>query len=166
MKSVWLLGTSALLAISAHAQTTYTSPALVEAITRGDAAAVSRLLEDGVKPTGTVQGDVPPIMLASLFGDATMVEALLRRGADPNQTDAAGATALMWALPDVEKARRLLERGAKIDARSTNLGRTPFLIAAGYPGTVDVLTLLLARGADLRAKDGAGFSALAMAMQS
>jgi ankyrin repeat protein len=136
MKYVWLIGTCALLAASVRAQ----SPA---------AAA-----------------DVPPVMLATLFGDAAKVGELLKGGADPNQADSAGATALMWAVSDIEKTRNLLERGANINARSTNLGRTPFLIAAGYPGSVDVLTLLLERGADLRAKDTAGFSALASAMVS
>ncbi|HET9467537.1 MAG TPA: ankyrin repeat domain-containing protein, partial [Vicinamibacterales bacterium] len=105
-------------------------------------------------------------MRATLFGDAAAVEALLKQGADPNQADAVGATALMWAVPNVEKVRLLLEHGAHVNARSTNLGRTPLLIAAGYPGSVDVLTLLLERGAELRARDTAGFSALALAMAS
>ena len=110
--------------------------------------------------------DIPPVMLATLFSDAAAVEEVLKRGADPNQPDSVGATALMWAASDIEKTRRLLEHGANINARSTNLGRTPFLIAAGFPGNVDVLTLLLERGAELRAKDTAGFSALAAAMVS
>ena len=166
MKFFWLLGTSALLAISVRAQTPATSPDLVQAIKRGDAAAVSRLLQNGVGPGVTTEADSPPIMLASLFGDAAMVEEVLKRGGDPNQTDSTGATALMWAVPDMEKARRLLERGANVNARSTNLGRTPFLIAAGYPGTVELLTMLLEHGAELRTKDTAGFSALAAAMVS
>ena len=39
------------------------------------------------------------------------------------------------------------------------------MIAAGYPGTTDLLKLLLDHSADLQARDQAGFSALAMAMQ-
>jgi len=135
MKFVWLLGISALLAVSVRAQSTDTA-------------------------------HIPPVMLATLLGDAATVEELLKLGADPNHTDSAGATALMWAVPDMEKTRVLLKRGANVNARSTNLGRTPFLIAAGYPGTVDLLTLLLEHGAELRTKDTAGFSALAAAMVS
>jgi ankyrin repeat protein len=137
MKYFWLLGTCALLAVSVRAQTTTDKP-----------------------------GDVPPLMLATLLSDAAKVEELLKLGADPNQTDAVGATALLWAASDIDKTRRLLEHGANVNARSTNLGRTPFLIAAGVPGNVDVLALLLKHGADLRAKDTAGFSALAIAMAS
>jgi N-acyl-D-amino-acid deacylase len=105
-------------------------------------------------------------MLATLFADAKCVEHLLTKGANPNQADATGATALMWAMPDIEKARVLIEHGANVNARSTNLGRTPLLIAAASPGSVELLTLLLARGADLRAKDAAGSNALAIAMLS
>jgi ankyrin repeat protein len=134
MKYFWLLATCALTALSVHAQTI------------------------------DQPGDVPPLMLATLLGDAARVEELLKRGANPNQADAAGATPLMWAVHDIQKTRRFLEHGANVNARSSNLGRTPLLIAAGWPGSVDVLTLLLEHGADLQAKDTAGFSALAIAM--
>jgi ankyrin repeat protein len=166
MKYVWLLGASALLAVSSSAQMTDAPQTLVQAIQRGDTRAVARSLESGIRPTITDNEGVPALMLAVLFGDAGMVELLLTHGADPNQADAAGATALMWAVPDIQKARGLIARGANVNARSSSLGRTPLLIAAGYPGTVDLLALLLASGADLRAKDAAGFSALAIAMQT
>ncbi len=166
MKFCWLFGASALLAVSLAAQTTDAQRSLLQAIQRGDTGAMSRLLDSGIRPTITDDEDTPALMLATLFGDAAALELLLERGADPNQTDSAGATALMWAVPDIQKVRLLIERGANVNARSSNLGRTPLLIAAGYPGTVNLLALLLANGADLRAKDAAGFSALAMAMQS
>jgi hypothetical protein len=45
-------------------------------------------------------------------------------------------------------------------------GRTTLLIAAAYPGTRNVLQLLLDRGADLRAQDRANMTALALAVRS
>jgi ankyrin repeat protein len=166
MKSLSVFGASALLVGSLTAQTTDTPQAMAQAIQRGDRAAISALLDNGIKPTGVDDAGVPLLMLATLFGDAPLVDQLLKHGAGPNQTDKDGATALMWAIPDIQKVRRLLDRGADVNARSSNLGRTPLLIAAGYPGTADVLTLLLAKGADLRAKDAAGLTALDIAMQS
>jgi len=163
---VWgLLGAGALVAVSLSAQTTDAREPFLQAIQRGDAVAMARALDAGVSPNVTDAEGTPALMLATLFADAAGVELLLTRGADPNRADAAGATALMWALPDLAKARLLLDRGANVNARSSGLGRTPLLIAAGYPGSVDVLALLLDRGADRRATDAAGLSALAMAMQ-
>lgn len=166
MKCFWLLGATALLAVSSAAQTTDTGQSLLQAIQRGETRAVARSLDSGSRPTITDDEGVPALMLAVLFGDAAMVELMLKHGADPNQADAAGATPLMWAVPSIQKVRLLIERGANVNARSSALGRTPLLIAAGSPGAVEMLALLLARGADLRARDAAGFSALAVAMQA
>src|SRR5262249_795061 len=49
---------------------------------------------------------------------------------------------------------------------SNNLKRTPLLIAAGYPRTVEILRLLLDKGAELRARDRAGDLALGRARES
>ena len=155
-----------LLAISLSAQSNNDAQLLIQAIQRSDTAALSRLIAGGANPNVKDADGVPALMLATLFADADCVEQLLKHGADPNQADTVGATALMWAMPDIRKARVLIEHGANVNARSTNLGRTPLLIAAAYPGTVDLLDLLLARGADLRAKDTAENTALAMAMRS
>jgi ankyrin repeat protein len=166
MKYFRLLGASALVAVPLSAQAPDSSRPLVWAIQHDDRAAISRLLDSGIKPTITDDAGVPVLLLATLFGDAADVDEMLNRGADPNQTDNVGATALMWAMPDIGKVRRLIARGADVNARSSNLGRTPLLVAAGYPGTVDVLKLLLANGANLHAKDAAGFTALGIAMTS
>jgi len=166
MKLFWSLGVSALVAASLAAQAADPSRPLVEAIHRGDTGAVARVLDSGIRPTITDAEGVPALMLAALFGDVAAVDLLLTRGADPNQPDKTGATALMWAVPDIRKVRLLIDRGANVNARSSSLGRTPLLVAAGYPGTVNLLALLLARGADLRATDTSGLSALAIALQS
>jgi ankyrin repeat protein len=139
---------------------------LIQAIQRNDAASVSRLIASGADPNVKDADGVPALMLATLFADAACVEQLMKQGADPNQADTAGATALMWAMPDIQKARVLIGHGANVNARSTSLGRSPLLVAAAYPGTVDLLELLLARGADLGARDTAGNNAVAMAMRS
>jgi len=161
-----LLGAIAFFAVSLSAQSNNAQQSLLQAIQRGDTAVVSRLIESGISPNIRDEEGVPALMLATLFADAACVELLLESGADPNQADNVGAMPLMWAMPDVRKARLLIEHGADVNAKSSNLGRTPLLIAAGYPGTVNLLELLLAHGADLHARDGADFTALAMAMQS
>jgi ankyrin repeat protein len=100
------------------------------------------------------QGGATPLMQAVLYGDTGSTRFLLDNGADPNIRNEAGATALMWAVDDIEKTRLLLDHGADVNARSDD-GRTPLLIAAGNPGCNAVVKLLLDRGANLAAKSPA-----------
>ena len=108
----------------------------------------------------------PAIIREVLVGSADSLQALLKRGANPNATDTRGATALMWAVPDLAKMKLLIAAGADVNARSNDLGRTPLLIAASYPSSVEILKLLLDKGADLGARDRAGQNALGLAAAS
>lgn len=96
-------------------------------------------------------GGATPLMYAALYGDAAAVKRLLDNGADPNIKNDAGATALTWAIHDLEKTRLLVEHGADVNARSDDR-RTPLMIASGTPGAAAVVKLLLDRGADVNAK--------------
>jgi ankyrin repeat protein len=137
---------------------------LFEAIQKADNAAVNRLLDRGVSPDAVDGDGTPALMAATLFGGVDSVKLLLDRGADPNRANASGATPLMWAIPDLAKVNLLVAHGAEVNARSTNLGRTPLLIAASYPGADEVLRLLLDKGADIHAKDKSGMHALGRAV--
>src|SRR5204862_5127345 len=88
-----------------------------------------------------------PLMYACLYRDAAAARLLLANGAEPNVRNEAGATALMWAVDDLEKTRLLLESGADANARSAD-GQTPLLIATGRFGASDVVKMLLNHGAD------------------
>ena len=76
-----------------------------------------------------------------------MLEQLLKKGADPNVTNDAKATALMWAATDLAKTRVLLAHGADVNAVSTDF-RTALIAAAGRPGGASVVKLLLDHGAN------------------
>jgi ankyrin repeat protein len=99
-----------------------------------------------------VAGYIGPIVGQTLPPDQALFQAVQRSGAievkrlidlgaSVNAVNEAGATPLMWAIPDLAKVRLLVEHGANVNAISRNLGRTPLLIAAGYPNTVPVLRL-------------------------
>jgi ankyrin repeat protein len=154
-----------LLVVAVSAQSTTSGDALFAALQRGAISEVERQLASGASPKVVDSQGTPALMAATLFGDARMVELLLKHGADPNQPNSARATALMWAAPDIDKVRLLLARGADVNARSES-ERTALLVAASLPGTVGVLQLLLERGADLRAQDRAGATALSLAIRS
>lgn len=147
------------------AQTPGEAP-LFLAIRKADTAAAKRLLEQGVRADSKDSEGTPALMAATLYSSADLVKLLLDRGANPNITNAAGATPLMWAIPDLAKVKTLLEHGADVNVKSKNLERTPLLVAASYPGSVEVLKLLLSKGADLHAKDRARMHALGRAVVS
>lgn len=124
--------------------------ALVEAIRVADRARIASALTNGgdvLQRRGP--GGATPLMYAALYGDAALVKEFLNRGANPNAGDDGSATALMWAIPDLEKVRVLVEHGVDVSARSAD-GRTPLMIAAGLPGAEPVARLLIERGAKVR----------------
>lgn len=85
-------------------------------------------------------------MAVALNGRAADLKKLLDAGMKPDSKTAEGTTALMMAARDLEKVRRLVERGADVNARAAT-GITPLTAAAQYPGNVEVVRLLLKKGA-------------------
>ena len=90
-----------------------------------------------------------------LFGTAAEFRALLDKKFDPNSATKDGTTALMLAMPDLEKAKLLLDRGANVNARSKTR-YSALLVAAQYPNASPVMRMLLDRGAEVRLPKGAG----------
>jgi ankyrin repeat protein len=99
---------------------------------------------------------VEPWAETILFGTVEQVRGLLDKKFDPNSaTKSGGTTALMLAMPDLEKATLLLDRGAKINARSKSR-YSALLVAAQYPNASPVIRKLLASGAEVKLPKGAG----------
>ena len=126
-----------------------------EAAALGDVEALRARLEEEpeARDRRSVDG-FPPLALAAFFGREEALDLLLERGADPNRaaTSSAGVRPLHSALahrdPEVSSrlARKLLESGADPNVRQAG-GWTPLHQAAAH-GRVDLVELLLARGAD------------------
>ena len=91
-----------------------------------------------------------------LFGSAADVKALLDKKFDPNSaTKTGGTTALMMAMPDPEKAKLLIARGANVNARSKTR-YSALMVAAQYPGSAATMKYLLSQKAEVRMAQGAG----------
>jgi len=121
---------------------------LMALIRAGDRPAIADLLLRN-RRAATVRGPAgsTPLMAAALYGDATTVKQLLAAGADPNVANSAGATALMWASPDLATMQLLLDAGADVDARSDDQ-RTALEVTSAIVGAAPALRLLLDYGAD------------------
>lgn len=97
-----------------------------------------------------------PVMMAALRGNLEWTQRLLERGAAVNR---AGWTPLHYAAtsPEPKVVALLLDRGADIEAMSPNR-TTPVMMAARYGNEASV-DLLLARGANPRARNDRNMNA-------
>jgi ankyrin repeat protein len=93
-----------------------------------------------------------PLMNAAVAGSVDVMKFLLEKGADINAQNAFGTTALMMAATDGGKTRLLLDHGAKATIASKQ-GRTALFIAAMSDPSAGIVRLLMAKGADVHARD-------------
>ncbi len=98
-------------------------------------------------------GPDSPVADAAMQGDAETVRALLAQGADVNEAQGDGMTALHWAARnrDADLARTLLEAGADVGA-GTRIGHYTPLHLASEAGSAEVVDVLLGAGADPMAR--------------
>jgi ankyrin repeat protein len=126
-------------------------PKVVEmatALRNGDSHVFQRILHGNPKSVnGSGENGWTPLMYAALYGGPEEIKQLLDAGANPNQRNDDGATALLYAIDDPAKASLLLEKGADPKVRSGQ-GRTALVIASGWPGSAASVRLLLDQGVD------------------
>jgi ankyrin repeat protein len=134
---------------------------LYAAAVAGKAATVRALLAAGADANRESAGDSDgtPLCGAACWGYEETVRALLEGGADPNQAECDGSVPLEWAARGMHHgtAVALLEAGA-----DPNHPSAPLVIAADR-GSVGLVRLLLAHGADPSLPDVQGRTALAAA---
>jgi uncharacterized protein len=110
----------------------------------------------------SAQGE-SPLMLASLKGQLTLAELMVKKGADVNKT---GWTPLHYAASGAHLPvmKLLLENFAYIDAESPN-GTTPLMMASMY-GNAAAVQLLIDEGADPMLKNIQGLTAQQFAQRA
>ena len=131
--------------------------ALYLALQAGNFQAAGALLAEPTLDVDAVNSaDETALMIAALKGRTDWSRRLLERGAQVNKP---GWSPLHYAASGPEPAvvQLLIERGAEVDAASPNRS-TPLMMAARY-GSEASVDLLLARGADPKARNDRGLDA-------
>jgi ankyrin repeat protein len=126
--------------------------------------ALRALLQHPGTDVGAInQAGETPLMLAALKGRLAWAKLLVERGAPVNEP---GWNALHYAAagPEPKLVSWLLDRGARVDARSPN-GTTALMMAAGYGGITSA-ELLLKAGADARLRNEPGLDAAEFARKA
>ncbi|UCF96727.1 MAG: ankyrin repeat domain-containing protein [Spirochaetaceae bacterium] len=103
----------------------------------------------------------PALHWAAENGLVDMAALLIEQGADPNETDHFGNTALHLALAYPGMIDLLLKSGAKVDARNA-MGNTPLHLAVKDRRAVEIL---LAAGATVDIRNGLDKTPLHYAMR-
>ena len=107
------------------------------------------------------------MILSSFYGHLQVVELLLSRGANPNELNKFGYSAVMWAATNgyMEIAKLLIDNGADVNIIS-QFGDTALLFAS-YRGKTEMVKLLIDSGGmkSLTHVDLKGNTAQSLAME-
>ncbi len=131
----------------------------------GDAGITGLLLDAGARHDARAKLGWTALGLAAVKGHVEVARTLLDAGADPGARDAYGWTPLMRAAHHGHTAVvRLLLESPDVDLSLVQESGATVLHLGAAGGEPDVVELLLARGADVAARDGHGSTAADAAM--
>lgn len=106
-----------------------------------------------------------PLHIAAGFGNKAVVKLLIKSGATINIGDDCGRTPLFEAIDNgyTDVALLLIKAGAAVNIRASDVVRGPLLHHAAGNGDSDMTRLLICYGADVKAVDNGGNTALHIA---
>jgi len=159
-----------------NAKDDHGSTALMLASSTGNLEVVSLLLQKEANVNSKREDGSTALTMAGYHCQSEVVKLLLARGADVNARVNEGSTALLFAAAPrgpadspgsmrcLETVSLLLAKGVDVNDAKNLLGRTP-LIAAAAQGNLEIVKLLLDKGANTDARDKEGKTALTHASE-
>jgi len=159
----------------------YNNTVLMEATSGGSAQVVEILLAAGADVKATNEKGETALMHAATLDHSfdpqqrlPMIDALLKKGADINGSDEKGRTPLLHSVVQYmseaggvishpEIVKRLLERGANVQAQDQNGDNALMLTTNVYRGEPEIVRVLVEKGIKLDAQNKKGTSALMIA---
>lgn len=153
-----------LIAAGADAKA-YDSSALRSAASGGNLEITQVLLAAGADAKAD---DSSALLAAVQSGSADICEALLAAGASPDsKRGAALVAAASLSTPQGEEVlRKLIQAGANLNLGKSTDGESAFLIKYKQATPLDLIELMLSKGANVGERDGAGKSAMSIALAS
>lgn len=132
----------------------------------GHADGVEVLLEQGADPEAKHAFGMTPLINAIRWNRIEAAEVLVAKGANVNAANTLGRTPLMLSAVEgyTELAELFLKNSADIRAKDLNYQRTALHFAA-LNGHLDIVSMLIDKGADIDEADAAGKTPLAYAGQ-
>lgn len=112
-----------------------------------------------------------PLIEASKAGDSMAVQKLLDAGANVNEPDRRGYSALFYTIEygQLEVVKSLIKMGANIESKESS-GMTPLVYAIYYdfdsPNAANIMKLLIESGANINAKSPYGETITDLALSS
>ncbi len=153
-----------LVPMAAAADTELPNPvAFANAMEMGDLERAAAWLDAGLPPDFLGSRIGSGLMIGAWEGKIELMRLFISRGADINQVNANGETALTLAAwrGNQAAARWLVERGARVNAPARQWSPLHYAVLAGH---AEVADYLIAEGADINALSTNGSSVLMMAV--
>ena len=143
------------------ARDSFGTTALIVAATAGHTEVVKLLLEHGADPQARDDSGGTPLVNATFFGHSDAARAVLAKSPPLDKQDGEELLLLAAGLGHGDIVAALLDHGVDVNGRGLK-NRTALMAATAF-NRLDVVRILLKRGADPLAKDDDGNTALTVA---